>query len=262
MIRYRYGTACLLCMLAGTLPHATFAQTTPSWVYDAVHHLEEEGYIDLGGREAASIPHDDLTKIVAQGLHEIDRIQQGTLADEYGRITSLAVRDEAHMKLYWEQERYALKGYEAAQTDARKAEELLARQSMRGENRLEVMQPLQERAAAASRRLQFAAREVHGTFFVITWNIHNNPNLLRAIAAEGNEIGSHTDGHKPMTIQDEKGRQIPVQNPEEYDEDVRSSYEKLAATVGDMKLPSGRYVLTRLLRPPRLPSVVWALRRF
>ncbi len=94
--------------------------------------------------------------------------------------------------------------------------------------------------------------KVQGTFFVITWNIHNNPNLLRAIAAEGHEIGSHTDGHKPMTIQDEKGRQIPVQNPEEYNEDVRSSYEKLAATVGDMKLPSGRYALTRLLRPPTL----------
>ena len=94
--------------------------------------------------------------------------------------------------------------------------------------------------------------KVQGTFFIITWNIHNNPNLLRAIAAEGNEIGSHTDGHKPMTIQDEKGRQIPVQSPEEYDEDVRSSYEKLAATVGDMKLPSGRYALTRLLRPPTL----------
>ena len=94
--------------------------------------------------------------------------------------------------------------------------------------------------------------KVQGTFFVITWNIHNNPNLLRAIAAEGHEIGSHTDGHKPMTIQDEKGRQIPVQNPEEYNEDVRSSYEKLAATVGDMKLPSGRYALTRMLRPPTL----------
>ena len=94
--------------------------------------------------------------------------------------------------------------------------------------------------------------KVHGTFFIITWNIHNNPNLLRAIAAEGNEIGSHTNGHKPMTIQDEKERQIPVQSPEEYDEDVRSSYEKLAATVGDMKLPSGRYALTRMLRPPTL----------
>ena len=159
MSRYRYETAFLLCMFAGALPSVVFAQTTPSWVYDAVNHLEEEGYIDLGGREAASIPHDDLTKIVAQGLHEIDRIQQGTLADEYGRITSLAVRDEVHMKLYREQERYALKAYEAAQTDARKAEELLARQSMRGENRLEVMRPLQERAAVASRRLQFAARD-------------------------------------------------------------------------------------------------------
>lgn len=159
MSRYRYETAFLLCMFAGALPSVVFAQTTPSWVYDAVNHLEEEGYIDLGGREAASIPHDDLTKIVAQGLHEIDRIQQGTLADEYGRITSLAVRDEVHMKLYREQERYALKAYEAAQTDARKAEELLARQSMRGENRLEVMQPLQERATAASRRLQFSARD-------------------------------------------------------------------------------------------------------
>ena len=159
MSRYRYETAFLLCMFAGALPSVVFAQTTPSWVYDAVNHLEEEGYIDLGGREAASIPHDDLTKIVAQGLHEIDRIQRGTLADEYGRITSLAVRDEVHMKLYREQERYALKAYEAAQTDARKAEELLARQSMRGENRLEVMQPLQERATAASRRLQFSARD-------------------------------------------------------------------------------------------------------
>ena len=93
---------------------------------------------------------------------------------------------------------------------------------------------------------------VHGTFFVITWNIHNNPNLLRAIAAEGNEIGSHTDGHKPMTVQDKKGRQVAVQSPKEYNEDVRSSYEKLAATVGDMRLPSGRAALTRLLRPPTL----------
>ena len=94
--------------------------------------------------------------------------------------------------------------------------------------------------------------QAHGTFFVITRSIHNNPNLLRAIAAEGQEIGSHTNGHIPMTVQDDKGRQIPVQHPEEYYEDVRSSYEKLAMTVGDMKLPSGRYALTRLLRPPTL----------
>ena len=146
-------------MFAGALPSVAFAQTTPSWVYDAVNHLEEEGYIDLGGREAASIPHDELTKIVAQGLHEIDRIQQGTLADEYGRITSLAVRDEVRLKLYREQEQNARKAFERASGEAKHAEEMLARQSMRGVNRLEAMRPLEQRAAETGRNLQYAARD-------------------------------------------------------------------------------------------------------
>ena len=159
MSRYRYETAFLLCMFAGALPSVAFAQTTPSWVYDAVNHLEEEGYIDLGGREAASIPHDELTKIVAQGLHEINRIQQGTLADEYGRITSLAVRDEVRLKLYREQEQNARKAFERASGEAKHAEEMLARQSMRGVNRLEAMRPLEQRAAETGRNLQYAARD-------------------------------------------------------------------------------------------------------
>lgn len=149
----------MLCMLAGALPGVTYAQTTPSWVYDAVNQLEEEGYLDLGGRDAASIPRDELTKIVAQGLHEIDRIQQGSLADEYGRITSLAMRDEVHLKLYREQEKTALKAYEQADANAKQAEEMLVRQSMRGVNRLEIMRPLQERAASARRELQYTARD-------------------------------------------------------------------------------------------------------
>ena len=146
-------------MFAGALPSVAFAQTTPSWVYDAVNHLEEEGYIDLGGREAASIPHDELTKIVAQGLHEINRIQQGTLADEYGRITSLAVRDEVRLKLYREQEQNARKAFERASGEAKHAEEMLARQSMRGVNRLEAMRPLEQRAAETGRNLQYTARD-------------------------------------------------------------------------------------------------------
>lgn len=159
MSRYRCETAFLLCLFAGALPSVAFAQTTPSWVYDAVNHLEEEGYIDLGGREAASIPHDELTKIVAQGLHEINRIQQGTLADEYGRITSLAVRDEVRLKLYREQEQNARKAFERASGEAKHAEEMLARQSMRGVNRLEAMRPLEQRAAETGRNLQYAARD-------------------------------------------------------------------------------------------------------
>ena len=93
---------------------------------------------------------------------------------------------------------------------------------------------------------------VNGTFFIITRNMPNNPNLLRAIAASGNEIGSHTNNHVPMAKQDERGHQMPVETEAEYKEDVRSSYPKLLAVVGDMRLPNGRPALTRLLRPPTL----------
>ena len=93
---------------------------------------------------------------------------------------------------------------------------------------------------------------VHGTFFIITKNIHNNPNLVRAIVANGNEVGSHTDTHTPMCVQDKDGRNKAIMDEETYELDVRSSYEKLALTMGDMKLPSGRYALTRILRPPTL----------
>ena len=93
---------------------------------------------------------------------------------------------------------------------------------------------------------------VHGTFFIITKNIHNNPNLVRAIVANGNEVGSHTDTHTPMCVQDKNGRNKAIMDEETYELDVRSSYEKLALTMGDMRLPSGRYALTRILRPPTL----------
>ncbi len=92
---------------------------------------------------------------------------------------------------------------------------------------------------------------VAGTFFIITKNIHNNPNLVRAIVRSGNEIGSHTETHTPMCIE-KRYTKHAIMNEEEYDFDVRTSYEKLALTMGDMKLPSGRYALTRILRPPTL----------
>ena len=94
---------------------------------------------------------------------------------------------------------------------------------------------------------------VHATFFVITKNMINNPNLLRAIVAEGNEVGSHTDHHVPMLRVDEKGRNYIVEDNATYRQNVRSSYEKLLSAIGDMKIENGsRYGLTRLLRPPQL----------
>lgn len=93
---------------------------------------------------------------------------------------------------------------------------------------------------------------VAGTFFIITQNIHNNPNLVRAIVEAGNEIGSHTDTHVPMCVRDKSGKNKAVVDEETYERNVYTSYEKLALTMGDMKLPSGRYALTRILRPPTL----------
>lgn len=94
---------------------------------------------------------------------------------------------------------------------------------------------------------------VHATFFVITKNMINNPNLLRAIVAEGNEVGSHTDHHVPMLRVDEKGRSYIVEDNATYRQNVCSSYEKLLSAIGDMKIENGsRYGLTRLLRPPQL----------
>lgn len=94
---------------------------------------------------------------------------------------------------------------------------------------------------------------VHATFFVITKNMVHNPNLLRAIVAEGNEVGSHTDHHVPMLRVDEKGRSYIVEDDATYRQNVRSSYEKLFNTIGDMKIEGGRrYGLTHLLRPPEL----------
>ena len=135
------------------------AQAAAPWVYDAVEELADDGYIDLGERDASTLSEKELTELVAQGLHEIDRIQQGTLADEYGRVTALMVRDEMHVKLYREQEQIARRNYDQALRASRHAEETLARQSMRGVNRLEVMRPLQARAEAARTQLTSAARD-------------------------------------------------------------------------------------------------------
>ncbi len=94
--------------------------------------------------------------------------------------------------------------------------------------------------------------QAKGTFFIITWNVGNNPNLLRAIAEEGQEIGSHTNKHKPMALENEKGKQVPGMPIDEYREDVRSAYRILAETVGDMTIEGRRPALTRFLRPPTL----------
>lgn len=102
-------------------------------------------------------------------------------------------------------------------------------------------------------KLLYVLRKHHvkATFFIITRYMPSNPNLLRAIALEGHDIGSHTDLHQAMSIRDEKGKIIDSQTPEAYQKNVADSYKKLADTIGDVQV-DGTYALTRLFRPPTL----------
>ncbi len=102
--------------------------------------------------------------------------------------------------------------------------------------------------------LLYVLRKHHakGTFFIITWNVKNNPNLLRAIAEDGHDIASHTNRHRPMVWQTSNygGNMTPMME-EEYAEDVRLSYEELQKTVGDVMV-DGKPALTHYFRPPTL----------
>lgn len=105
---------------------------------------------------------------------------------------------------------------------------------------------------ASINHLLYVLRKHHvkGSFFIITWNVKNNPNLLRAIAEDGHDIASHTNRHRPMVWQTANyGGNMTPMTEEEYAEDVRLSYEELQKTVGDVMV-DGKPALTHYFRPP------------
>ncbi len=107
---------------------------------------------------------------------------------------------------------------------------------------------------SAINKLLYVLRKhnVTGTFFIITNNLANNPNLLRAIAQEGHEIGDHSDKHKPMVITDpQTGKFVSPQTKEEYTQELATSYDKLLEVTGDVTF-KGKPVLTKYFRPPTL----------
>lgn len=107
---------------------------------------------------------------------------------------------------------------------------------------------------ASVNKILYVLRKHHvqGTFFVITNNVLNNPNLLRTIALEGHDIGSHSDKHKPMVVRDQKtGKLVKTQGREEYIKDVATAYQKLSDITGDI-IVNGKPALTRFFRPPTL----------
>lgn len=93
--------------------------------------------------------------------------------------------------------------------------------------------------------------QVKGTFFILTHNVKNNPNLLRAIAMEGHDIACHTASHKPMALVSKHERMYTVQSKQDLLEDYRAAYAELTRITGDVCV-DGSYSLTRIFRPPTL----------
>lgn len=107
---------------------------------------------------------------------------------------------------------------------------------------------------AAINKLLYVLRKhrVSSDFFIITNNVLHNPNLLRAIAAEGHGIASHSDKHRVMSFRDpQTGRQTPALTQEELFQDSVTAYQKLADVTGDVAV-DGKPSLTRFFRPPTL----------
>lgn len=148
-------------LLCGLLQPATvFAESAavPLWAYESLQQLVDEGYADMPTKDIRSCSREELAQLAAQALKNIDKIQQGTLADEYGRVTRLALNDEVQLKLSREQERETRNIYQSSESRAKSDTELLVRRSMKGVNRLEVMDPLKETATKSQGRLELAAR--------------------------------------------------------------------------------------------------------
>ena len=96
--------------------------------------------------------------------------------------------------------------------------------------------------------------DVKATFFVRTNYVEDNPNLLRAIALDGHDIGSHTDEHTALagSINESEKTSLTEDEQAALQADIIESYEKLQNIVGDVTDENGDPVLTTFLRPPTL----------
>lgn len=101
---------------------------------------------------------------------------------------------------------------------------------------------------AAINHLLYVLRKhnVKATFFILTSNVTNNPNLLRAIAEEGHDIASHSEYHKPM---DDTNFDIAYSA---YLEDYKIAYNKLNYITGDIQHSNGTSAFKPYFRAPTL----------
>ena len=92
------------------------------------------------------------------------------------------------------------------------------------------------------------------TFFVRSNYVHSNPNLLRAIAAAGHTIASHTYSHYTLSNEVTLDNYVELTDEEQkaLEEDLVLSYNAMQDIIGDMVDADGKPSLGRLFRPPTL----------
>ncbi len=97
--------------------------------------------------------------------------------------------------------------------------------------------------------------DVKATFFIKTEGIENNVNLLRRIALEGHEIGSHTRSHLSFAQPKSNGssvfRDLTVSENQILRRDLVQSYNTLIEYAGDIEV-DGKKAVSRNFRPPTL----------
>lgn len=96
--------------------------------------------------------------------------------------------------------------------------------------------------------------DVKATFFVLTEHVDSNPNLLRAVAAGGHKIASHSNSHVPLSDANKDYTEYYSLTEEEQKsmrQDLVISYEKLNKYVGDVYV-DGKKALSLDFRPPTL----------
>ena len=150
----------LMTAAISMLPSSVMAApAADEWVYEDLEQLAGAGYVELPQGDLHQLSRKDLAALVGRAMNRMESYGGTSLADEYGRVTKLLVEDKVQLGLAKEQLEAAGKIFRQREREARRDTDALARQSLRGNNRLEVMEPLQKKAQESQMRLQGAARD-------------------------------------------------------------------------------------------------------
>ncbi len=146
---------------APTIAHAAAATSSgdvPMWTYDAIDELAANGYLTVPDN-IYELDRAQIARLIASGLPQLESSKSSTIVDEYARVTCLITMDETQLKFAKQQLDYANEQIEDAKRRSQSSTEALVRESINGQNRLEVMEPLKKKSDSDMAALEKAARD-------------------------------------------------------------------------------------------------------